>query len=436
MPFPDWLTKLFTAGAAADADRMPHQRHYGVGQEWRPREYLNYYPTSENIFAAVNIRANALGRAHFIANTMGENGRPVPLSSTHPAQRLLNKPNPWMTSVFMKRLMEIHLCMQGAAYWNIEISDAGEFELWPIPRPDRMRELPGEGSEYVKGYVYEGAHRDRAFLPEEIVAFKYPNPIEQRAGQAPIAPLRLTDDMGQAARKYNRQVFANGGVPDFVIFADEQVSDQQAKDFYARWDERYGGQNNAHRPAIMGGGRDIKPLAFNQREAEFIEGLQWTVEATARVMQVPQPMLGSLREATLANVEALERIFWRQTMQPECHFIAAHLQEDLMPRIAQDGVIVTCDFGDIDVLQESEDLRVQRETAHLNANVVTINEVRASRNMPPVPWGDEPLRRPGDNDQRDEPPRSRSEGQSGLLEYGAHTEAHPSNGRIPSQARQ
>jgi hypothetical protein len=30
MPFPDWLTKLFTAGAAADADRMPHQVHYGA----------------------------------------------------------------------------------------------------------------------------------------------------------------------------------------------------------------------------------------------------------------------------------------------------------------------------------------------------------------------------------------------------------------------
>ena len=265
-----WFKERLKTGSskAAAADVYPHHRTWGIGQDWSPTTYGNYYATSVPIYAAIRIRADALSQAPLNVFRIESDGSRTRVPPTHPLQRLLDSPSQWFTGRELSKATETFLCLWGKAYWSIEVVEGCQ-ELWPI-RPDRLIPLPGVGREYVKGYLYRGAAEEVAYLPEEIIAFHNFNPLQDRAGLSPIAPMRLTADMSLDAIKYNRQTFRNGGIPDYILFAQPELTDQQVQAFYERWERRFTGPEKSHRPAIVSGITDMKPLAFSQREMEFI----------------------------------------------------------------------------------------------------------------------------------------------------------------------
>lgn len=398
----DRIKARLKASRANAADLSPFHQWLGVGHDWRPADYGEYLPKSVPIYAAVRLRADALARVPWIVRRRTASGQTDILDRDHPLMDLLERPNPWYTGAELRRLTETHLCLFGAAFWTIEQPPSfppgrGDGrgvrpELWPV-RPDRMKVLP-HPTQHIKGYLYQGTEREAAYLPEEVEFFRYVNPLQEHAGLSPIAPLRLSADMGHDALRYNRNTFRNGAMPDYVLLADEMLTDAQAEEFYRRWERRFQGPDRAHRPAIASSIRDIKALAFSQREMEFIEGLRWHVKDVSRTYGVPETMLAELQFATLSNMQVLEQWFWRNTIIPEAALLQDRINSSLLPKLGFPGFTVEFDFSNIEALAEAEDLRIKRETEFLDRGVVTINEVRAARNLDPVPWGDQPRFRP------------------------------------------
>jgi HK97 family phage portal protein len=369
----------------------------GLGSDWAPASYGDYYTRSVPVYAAIRIRAEALVRVPWQASRLRPDGSRDLLPITHPLQQLLDRPNPWLSGAELRRATETYLCLWGRAFWSIEPSEsaAGGLEIWPL-RPDRVDVLPGQGPRgpYIRGYRYRGQAREVLYLPEEIEFFSYFNPLQDRTGFSPMAPLRLSADMGWDALRYNRNTFRNGAIPDYILLADQELTDTQAQEFYRRWEDRFQGPDRPHRPAIVSSVRDIRPLAFNQREMEFIEGLRWTVKDVSKVYGVPETMLAELQHATLANMEALERWFWRSTIIPEATMLADRISASLLSKLGFPGYQVEFDFSGIEALSEGGDQRLKREQAYLDQGVITVNEVRRSRGLEDVPWGNEPRPRP------------------------------------------
>ena len=254
-------------------------------------------------------------------------------------------------------------------------------------RPDLVRVLPDPRS-YVRGFVYQGSAAPLAYSPEEMVWLRYFNPLEEYSGMSPLTPARLSVDMGGDAMRFNRDFFRNSAQPDFVILTDETMTDGEIADFYDRWESRYQGTGNAHRPAIANFIRDIKTLGFNHREMDFIQGLRWSLEEVSRAFGVPKPLLADLERATFANINAAERMFWRNTVVPELKFFEEQLTRQLLPRLGYPGLKLEFDLTSIEALQEDETQRVAREMQLLDRGVITINELRRERGLPDVPWGD------------------------------------------------
>ena len=75
-------------------------------------------------------------------------------------------------------------------------------------------------------------------------------------------------------------------------------------------------------------------------------------------------------------------------MIPEMQFLEEHINRMLLPRLGYPDLTVEFDRSDIEALKEDESARVSRESQLLDRGVLTINEVRCSRNLPDVPWGD------------------------------------------------
>ena len=379
------------ANRAAAANRLPADESAGVGaggEGWARPEYGRYMATSPSVYAAVKLRAEAVTRPPLRVYRTEPTGRRTPVEPSHPVARLLERVNPWYTRADLWRATEIYLCLWGAAFWAIERGEDGQPELWPL-RPDRMAVIP-DRQRYVRGFVYRGAVEQVAYTPDEIVWLRYFNPLEEMAGLSPLAPARLSADMGHEGLHFNRHLLRNSARPDFLLLTNQEMNDAELEDFYARWEQRYQGPGNAHRPAVASAIRDVKTLGLSHRDIDFIQGLRWSLEEVSRTYGVPKLLLGDFERATYANVQASERMFWRNTVVPEVKFLEEQLNRSLLPRLGYPQLTVEFDLSVIEALQEDENSRVQRETALLDRGVITINEVRRERNLPEVPWGDGP----------------------------------------------
>ena len=374
------------ANRAAAADMDWFQGLSGPGAGWARTEYAEYYATSVSVYAAVRLRSEALSRPPLVVNRRDPNGNLQPVGAGHPLQQLMDRVNPWYTRGDLWRATEIYLSLWGSAFWALEKDEAGRWEIWPL-RPDRVSVMPDK-NQYIRGFVYMGANGPVAYTADEIVWLRYFNPMEEFAGLSPMAPIRMAVDMGKDALKFNRNFLRNSAQPDFVLLTNETMTDNEIEEFYTRWEARYRGPGNARRPAIASFVRDIKTLGLSHRDMDFIQGLRWSLEEVSRAYGVPKPLLSDMERATFSNINAAERIFWRNTMLPEMQFIEENLNRMLLPRLGYGELVVQFDSSTREALREDENSRVSREAQLLDRGVLTINEVRRSRNLPDVPWGD------------------------------------------------
>ena len=376
------------AGGVSGADADNLRLLPGAGGGWNRTEYGEYYATSTPVYSAIRIRAEALTRPPVVVYRRAgseSGGLRLPVGPEHPAQQLLERVNRWYTRADLWRATEIYLNLWGSAYWMLDRDANGNREIWPL-RPDRVSIVPDK-SEFIRGFVYHGRNRTVALTPDEVVWFRYFNPLEEYAGLSPVAPARLAVDMGKDGLRFNRNFLRNSAQPDFVMLTNEQMNDSEIEDFYRRWEARFRGPAQAHRPAIASFVRDIKTLGLSHREMDFIQGLRWSLEEVSRAYGVPRPLLSDLERATFSNVNAAERFFWRNTMVPEMTFLAEQVTRKLFPMLGYDGLEMEFDLKSIEALAEDENARTTRESQLLDRGVLTINEVRQARNLPNVPWG-------------------------------------------------
>ena len=379
--------------ARVTVDRLDAQ--LGIGAEWRPTKYGEYYATSTAVHAAVKVRAEAVGRPHLAVlrrDDGGANSAFEKVDASDPLQMLLDRPNPVWSRGELWRSTESNLLLWGVAFWGIERDESGRVtELWPL-RPDRMRVLP-DVDRYVKGFVYEHAGARVGYLPDEVIWFRHFNPLDEFSGLSSVAPTRMAIDMGADALRFNRNFYRNSALPgDLAITTEETPTEEEVAEFYDRWESRFRGAGNAHRPILLSKGMDAKRLGISQRDMEFVRGLQWSVGEVSRAFGVPKVFLSELDDATRANVETLERFLWRNTVVPELRLLADAVNSGLAPHFDEfpGQYRVEFDLTDIETLKDSTDSRVNRQVKLLNAGVLTINEVRTEHDLAAVFWGDRP----------------------------------------------
>lgn len=362
---------------------------FGRGRAWMPQKYAEYYATYPAVYAAVKLRADAVLNAPLVASRRIADGNLEDLTPDHPLRLLLNHVNPWWTLGDLLRATSIYLDLWGSCFWILKKSGAGvpPTEIW-CPRPDKMSVVPSQ-DRYLDGFWYQAGVGTRIpFRPDEVVWFRQINPLDEYAGLSPIAPARLSIEMGHEGIQHNRNIFRNGILAGNLAFTakDGTMTVQQAAEFRDALKERYSKPENSHIPIIMGN-FDVKNLGLTNRDLEFMASLRWSLEDVARVYAIPKPMLGDLERATYENIDAAERIFWRSSMVPHLRFIQDELNEMLLPMFGND-IEVAFDLSKVEALQEDANAVAERNIAEVAAGIKTINEVREQQGLEPVAWGD------------------------------------------------
>ena len=383
-----------------------HSRTYPVGgleiagwetetghrDEWANAGYENYLATSSDIYRVVNFRARHMGSLPLLSfSGRGPNKKAV---ESGPAVDLLRRVNPFWTFPRLMRQTEMSMGVWGESFWAVEQDRGGQpRELWWL-RSSRVHPIPDE-TDWLKGFVYESPTGDTLpFTPDEIIWFRYPNPLDEYAGLPPLVAARLAADVASASMTANRKLFDQGLMlgglltpkGDRVTFNKDQADELERS-----IDKRFKGVDKAHRWGVLRFEAQVHNMGVTPRDADWIAGLNLTFRQVCGVYGVPSPLLYDLEHATLANLRELQLAFWQDGMVPDANFYTSDIEEQLLPMFRGKQVDhVEWDFSGVPALQEAATAVWDRERQAMDVGALTINEWRKSKGLPPVPWGDKP----------------------------------------------
>ncbi len=192
-----------------------------------------------------------------------------------------------------------------------------------------------------------------------------------------------------AADEYSARFFSNGARPDYVITTPGKMDPAQQTLFRESWMARYSGLGNAHIPAILTGGGEVKALSLNPEDAQLIETRNFQAADIARFYGVPPHMIGLTDKATSwgSGIEQQGIGFVKYTLSR--HLVK--IEQEINRKLLRDGIhfseFTTAGLERGDYKARNEGYRIALGRAG-EPGWMTPNEVRRLENLPPLPDGD------------------------------------------------
>ncbi|MFC9089002.1 phage portal protein [Nocardiopsis dassonvillei] len=363
--------------------------------EFSPEKYGDYLATSNEVYSAVSLRARLVSSLKL--NLYSGHDAQKTLVTKGPVVDLLRHVNPFWTWRRLMRMDEMCMGIWGQTFWAVEKGRDGTPEhIWWM-KPSRVRPVPDE-KDYLKGFLYEpiaGGPLIR-FDPDEVIWFRYPNPLDEFSPMSPLAAARLAADTASSMMKANQSLFTNGLNLGGIIIPSNDKSTftaEQAKELGQMLDTRFRGADKAHRWLVMRFEAQLKGLDLTPKDAEFLGGLNLTLRQVANSYGIPTPLLNDMEHATLANLRELDQTLWSHSLQPDCDLKADEIEEQLLPMFgAQRGFKsvdhVAWDYDAVPALQEAKGEVWDRDRQAIEAGALTVNEWRERNGLPRVAWGD------------------------------------------------
>lgn len=368
---------------------------YAYGHDdsrFSPEEYGDYLATSNDIYSVVVRRARLMSDLAMRFYRGRGTDKVEVAAGSHQAVDLWWYVNPFWTAERLARMDEMSMGVWGETVWAIEKKGRVPKEIWWL-KPSRVKPIP-DANNYLRGYAYHSVSGEIiTFEPDEIIWFRYPNPIDEFSALSPLAAARLAADTSASMMKSNESLFSKGlQIAGLIVPPADKVtfSQEQADDLERALEKRLSGADKAHKWAVLRYEAQFKQMAITPKDAEFAAGLGMTFRQVCRAYGMQAALMNDLEHATLANATAFERVEWTGALKPDAAFKAAEVREQYLPLFRGGPDYCEPDFTSVPALQESASESWAREAQALDRGAITINEWRQSKGLPPVAWGDTP----------------------------------------------
>ena len=303
----------------------------------------------------------------------------------HPLLTLLKQVNPFQTSNEFIALDTIYNELLGESFWALNFNALGEPAEIILPYPNKMSVVPAANFPFVKGYVYGTGADAVPFDVNEIIHFKYPNPLNQYRGLAPAKAIGINLDAEQNADKWVNQFFYNSARPDGVIQFDYNLSDEQFEKLKKQWSEKYKGVSKAHQVALLEGGGKYLQIQNTIKDMDFANLKQKNRDVILGVFGMPQSVMGISENVNKANAEAGDYTFARWIVKPRLDWKKAKIQEQLIPKFRRSENL---QIGFKEVVPETAEQKRLDAESGMRAGYITVNEARRDTGKDPIPNGD------------------------------------------------
>ena len=210
-------------------------------------------------------------------------------------------------------------------------------------------------------------------------------------GLSTLGHARQVLGLSRAADKAAASTFRNGLKPGGVLKFDKWLSDEQRDIAHGALIEQFTGAANAGKPMVLEGGASFSPLTLTPEDAQMLESRSFSVEEICRFYGVPPFMVGHTEKTTSwgNGVEQQTLGFAKFSVTPRLRRIEKALVHQLLSP-AERSAGIGAEFGMEGFLRGDSKSRAAFFQSMTQIGAMTINEVRALENLPPVPGGDVP----------------------------------------------
>ncbi len=302
----------------------------------------------------------------------------------HPLAVLLRNPESTVSARSLISQTMHDLGVYGNAYWRILRSGSTVAALVPMP-PERV--IP-RGGDIQAPSVYDftplGSGIPIALSRDEVVHFRLYDPDDRRIGSSKLAALRpiLAEEI-EASR--NRQGFwKNAARQDFILATeeDEWPVDKQER-FREAWQSKQAGSATAGKTAVLFGGMKPYPISFSAKDAEFLAGRKFVLEAAARCYNIPLSLLGLTETATFASQKEFHKALYQDTLPPWYQLIESEIDLQLLPWFGDEpGGDVYVEFNVDSKLAGSFEEQVGYLSTAIGRPWMEVAEGRSRTNLP------------------------------------------------------
>lgn len=217
-------------------------------------------------------------------------------------------------------------------------------------------------------------------IHDRMLAFWHP-----LIGVSPIFACGTSAAQGAAIQANAESFFENRSMPSGLLIFPQAISQDQAAAIKAKFDTGYSG-SNIGKFAVVSGDVKWQPMTITATDAQLIEQLGWTVGDVARCFHVPPYKLGLQTNVTFSNAGQLNQDYYSQCLQTLIEDFEALLDEGL-----ELGGDLRTEFDLDGLLRMDPGAQADIDQKDLGSGVLSPNEARARRNLPPVDGGDAPF---------------------------------------------
>lgn len=339
-------------------------------------------------WACVNLIAGTIGSLPLMVYRTVDGVRSF--ARGHPLYYVLHdSPNFDQTALDFWEFMSAGLELQGNAYATIERrNDGSVFSLTPV-RPDLVK-VERRGGQLRYEWSEAGERRTRAV--GEMLHIRGPLGSAE-SGVSTLSACRAAFTGAIAAESAARSTFANGMRPSGVLSTDPSISltKEQRAEFNEYLGENFQGSVNSGRPLLLDRGMKWAQINITPEDAQMLESRKFSGEEICRIFGVPPAMVGYGDKAsnwgTGKEVDVLG--FQKFTLRRRLKRIEQALQKQLLTA-ADRAQGITIEFNMEGLLRGESQARASFYQSGLSNGWMTINEVRALENLPPVEGGEVP----------------------------------------------
>ena len=313
----------------------------------------------------------------------------------HPAQVLLQNPNPNMTANLMNNYIVTSVAVYGDAFLLKLRNESGQV-LQLIPLLADMVEVKGNDEKLITKYVYKQKGNTLEIPPEDMIHLR--ERIDPRNHRRGLSPLRsvMVEILGDAAASQMAAALVkNTGVPSVVISPknDLAMTSDEAENIAEVFGRRFGGENRGRPLVISGGEVDIQTLSFSPKDLEIGKLRYINEERISAVLGVPAILAGlgaGLERATYSNAKELREFFTEQKLIPMWNHFANEFTKQLLLEDFETNpaYCFKYDLSNVRALSQDEDATMARIVQGYNAGFITVNEARQANQLPALDNGD------------------------------------------------
>jgi len=307
-------------------------------------------------------------------------------ASDHPLWKVLRRrPNSWMTSSALRRMLTAHVLLRGNAYCLIVRSLGRVIQLIPL-HPDRVRVDQMDDLSLV--YTFTRKDGRQVVLPQSEVFHLMGLTLDGFTGVSVISYAAAMIGLSIATDRHSGALFANGTNIGSVLRAKKELGAEAQATLRASL-EAYRGAENANKTLILEEDMEFEKLGMTAADAQLVENRKLTRTDIAMFFGVPPHMIGDTEKSTSwgSGIEQQSQGFVAYTLQDWLTTWEETIGRDLITeKEADDGLFAK--FNTAGLIRGDMAARFAAYAVARQWGWMSVNDILAREDENPIVGGD------------------------------------------------